>query len=306
MFVHDLQSYNIDYTLSNVTQSATYDSQAWAVNGYDWAQPLGQVTARLHLASDLENLMVPRATRCTTGPEGTTAQACTVESSTTPAGETVIAVTATRPLDPGESLNSALQFEPDTFAATRLRSDHTVTYALYLLVFFAITAVVIITYLIRRRGNTHLEYATEVLIDAPLGWVTDLFKDPANAVHWQPGLSHRRPLDGAPGQVGSRSVLVYMHNENSIEVTETIVSNNLPSEFTVTYDSPGIHNLVKSFFVEIDKTHTKWITIDQYELSGFQRLAASFRPDIFRRESRKYLQNFKNFAEKGHNPRKNS
>jgi hypothetical protein len=306
-YVHDLQSYNIDYTVDNVTtHTASFDAQTWAVNGYSWGVEIGQATARVHLTSDLDGTVESRATRCTTGPQNTTARSCTVQSSTAESGESILSFTATRALQAGESLGYSLRFVPNTFAIYRHSATTGVSHTLYIAVLYIVPLLILLYFLVHRLQLTRLEYTTEITIDAPLRWVSELYEDPKNAPHWHPNLAVHKLISGTSGQPGAKSALTYSHHKHSIEVTETILARNFPTEFTALYETRGIKNLVKNFFVEVDKDHTKWVSVDNFEFSGSQRLAAAFRPRIFRRESRKYLENFKVFAEKGQNAPKAS
>ncbi|HVQ44860.1 MAG TPA: DUF2207 domain-containing protein [Candidatus Saccharimonadia bacterium] len=117
-YVHGLQSYNLDYALDNVTTGVTgYDGFFWDANGDAWQQEFGQVTANVHLTSDIAAAIQPAAARCFTGPPGSTATACTTVAAAGPDGETITTYTATRALGAGETLTLEQRFAPGTFAA---------------------------------------------------------------------------------------------------------------------------------------------------------------------------------------------
>ena len=123
-YVHGLQSYNLAYTMDNVTSlDGSTSAFDWNTNGTQWQQPFGQVTARVHLTSDLAPTLIASSTHCYTGPQGSTAEACTITSTAAADGSTVTSFTATRPLEPGETLTSNLHFNPDTFAPYKISSS---------------------------------------------------------------------------------------------------------------------------------------------------------------------------------------
>lgn len=129
-YVHGLQTYNIAYSMDNVTTGgAGYNGFFWDVNGDQWQQVFGQVTARLHLASDLTAAVQPDSVRCFTGPRGSTAQACTV----TPGDGGLTTFTATRPLTAAETLTIETRFAEGTFAAYHLPTSELVGRIAYVL-----------------------------------------------------------------------------------------------------------------------------------------------------------------------------
>ncbi len=120
-YVHGRQVYNIDYTQDNVTvNNSGYDGHFWDVNGDQWQQQFGQVTARVHLTNDLAAAGQPDGSRCFTGQPGSTTQACTAAIEPETGGSALATFTATRPLETGETLTYELRFAPGTFAAYHL------------------------------------------------------------------------------------------------------------------------------------------------------------------------------------------
>ncbi|WP_312677968.1 DUF2207 domain-containing protein, partial [Microbacterium sp.] len=110
------QTFVITYTLENVTWD--FDDTGlefqWDVNGVDWAQPFGSVTARLHLAPGLAAQLTGNMA-CYQGVQGSR-DACGEITQTQDAdGDTVITAEATG-IQPYETLTMAVGFVPETFA----------------------------------------------------------------------------------------------------------------------------------------------------------------------------------------------
>ncbi len=108
VYVHGEQTYVITYTSHYVTKHfGDVDEFYWDVNGTDWAQPFGEVTATVVLDPDLMAAHTGDVAAYQ-GREGDSTPA-TVES--TGSGFTFSAEN----LEPGETLTFAIGFEPNTF-----------------------------------------------------------------------------------------------------------------------------------------------------------------------------------------------
>jgi uncharacterized membrane protein YgcG len=111
-YVHGSQTYVFTYTLENVTrffEDTGVDEFYWNVNGLEWAQPFGRVTATLHLDEQLAAALTG-ATACYRGYEGS-ADTCAI--TTTDAATEVFAETAD--LLPYQNMTIAVAFEQGTF-----------------------------------------------------------------------------------------------------------------------------------------------------------------------------------------------
>ncbi len=115
-YVHGLQEYDITYHMQNVTQKfKDHDELFWDVNGDQWQQPFGQVSARIHVPADLAgNLQTDK--RCYTGTNGSTISDCTIIAAKGDGGA-LITITTTHSLAATETLTYVLGFTPDTFVA---------------------------------------------------------------------------------------------------------------------------------------------------------------------------------------------
>ena len=78
---------------------------------------------------------------------------------------------------------------------------------------------------------------------------------------------------------------------------EEIITNNLPEEKKVTYTSDGVYNIVTNRIVKISDNKTKFINEQEFQLKGFMKVMGFFMPNVFKQQSRIYLENFKEFVE---------
>lgn len=143
-----------------------------------------------------------------------------------------------------------------------------------------------------------MKYSTEIDVNLPVARVIELFDDPENLKHWQPGLKSFEHLSGTPGQPGAKSKLLFQMGNREIEMIETVTVRNLPQEFSGTYEADGVFNIVKNYFVPIDENRTKYISEQEFQFKGFMKIMGWLMPGMFKKQSQVFLENFKNFAEK--------
>jgi uncharacterized membrane protein YgcG len=115
-FVQGTQTYVLTYTMRDVTQTAAESNKQeffWNINGTQWQQSFGLVTASVQLDPSIAEHFDGQAV-CFTGQFGSKGKDCTLDQDGT-THSTVFR--STRPLYPGENMSVALGFEPQTFAA---------------------------------------------------------------------------------------------------------------------------------------------------------------------------------------------
>jgi uncharacterized membrane protein YgcG len=114
-YVEGTQTFVITYEQQNVTGSfsdTASDEFYWDVNGTEWNQPFGVVTARVHVAKDLVGALTGNVS-CYRGFFGSDTQ-CDSSSVTADAGEFVFTQTD---LAPRENMTFAIGFAEGTFVA---------------------------------------------------------------------------------------------------------------------------------------------------------------------------------------------
>jgi len=145
-----------------------------------------------------------------------------------------------------------------------------------------------------------MKYSTEIIIDLPREEVIRKLDNVDNMKHWQRGLVNYKVLQGVPGEEGTTMELEYQMGKRNVVLTETITKNVFPEEFHANYDTKGVHNVQKNFFYEIDGNKTKWVSESEVELEGFvMKMMGFLMPGAFKKQSMKYLKDFKDFAENG-------
>ena len=150
-----------------------------------------------------------------------------------------------------------------------------------------------------------MEYSKEIIINLPRNEVINKMENPDNFKHWQDGFISHKHISGQAGSEGARSKLAYKMGKREIEMTETILKNNLPDELHTTYEAKGVFNIQKNYFEEVDENTTKWISYNEFQFSGFMKLIGFLMPGAFEKQSAKYMKDFKAFAEEGKSIRDN-
>lgn len=150
-----------------------------------------------------------------------------------------------------------------------------------------------------------MKFTCEIEINKPINTVVEIFDDPENMDKWMEGLLSFEHLSGTPGQPGAKSKLKFKMGKREIDMVETITVRNLPDEFTGTYEANGVFNISKNKFVPIGPDKTKYINEQEFQFKGFMRLIGLLMPGAFKKQSMKYLVDFKNFVENGQTVKKN-
>lgn len=145
-----------------------------------------------------------------------------------------------------------------------------------------------------------MKYTNEITIDLPRAEVVNLFDDPNYLQHWQPGFQELLPIEGKPGDVGSKSKLSYINGTRYVELIETILKRDLPRSFSATYETRGVYNRIDNEFHDSDGK-TRWVAHNEFKFSGIMKLFAWAMTGTFKRHSMIYMENFKIFAEERSN-----
>ncbi|NMP16735.1 MULTISPECIES: SRPBCC family protein [unclassified Thalassotalea] len=142
-----------------------------------------------------------------------------------------------------------------------------------------------------------MKYTVEIDIAVPIEKVIDLFDSSENMRHWQPDLLSFETISGKPGQVGSEARLVYQMGNREVVMTEVITRKDLPQIFAGVYETDNVWNLVENSFIDLGNGNTRWVCTNEFKCSGFVRLMALLMPGMFKKQSVKYQEQFKSFAE---------
>ncbi|AXT20620.1 SRPBCC family protein [Flavobacteriaceae bacterium AU392] len=145
-----------------------------------------------------------------------------------------------------------------------------------------------------------MKYTIETIIKLPRDEVIKKMDNTDNMKHWQKGLISAEHISGTPGEVGAKMRLNFKFGKREMELIETIAKRNFPKEFHATYDTKGMHNIQQNFFEQTPQGHTKWVSECEFLPTSFTlRMMTLLMPGTFKKQSKKYMADFKNFAENG-------
>lgn len=145
-----------------------------------------------------------------------------------------------------------------------------------------------------------MKYTLEIIVNLPLKEFIKKFDNPENMKHWQRGLVSVEHISGNPGMVGAKMKLNYAFGKRKMELIETVTHRNLPHEFHGTYSTTGIDNIQENYFEQTADETTKWVSKSEFlPLNFSMRAMLWLMPKAFKKQTLKYMMDFKNFAEKG-------
>ena len=142
-----------------------------------------------------------------------------------------------------------------------------------------------------------MKYQEQIIIDLPREEVIAKFSNAENLKHWQKGFIFMKPIRGVLGEKGSQNLLKFKINGREIVMTETILKNTLPEEFSASYEAKGVYNVQQNKFTALAEDQTRWDVTSEFKFSGFMKIIGKLMPGAFKKQSLKYLQDFKAFAE---------
>ena len=144
-----------------------------------------------------------------------------------------------------------------------------------------------------------MKYTSEITVNLPREKFIEKLDDPENMKHWQKGLISYELLSEDPTKEGSQMRLNYKMGKRDLEMVETIISRNLPDSMHTTYETNGVTNIQKNKFLQ-EEGKTRWVSENEFQFSGLgMKLMGFLMPGMFKKQSMKYLQDFKAFAEEG-------
>lgn len=140
-----------------------------------------------------------------------------------------------------------------------------------------------------------LTYRLEIVIHKPLDEVIRVFANRETIALWQPGLLSSEKLENQPYPTYK---LLFQFGRRKMEMTETILRNELPAHFDGTYKMKGVLNTIRNSFEKDTPTSTRWISDVEFRFTGLMKIIAYFMKDDFKKQSEIIMSNFKKYVEK--------
>lgn len=142
-----------------------------------------------------------------------------------------------------------------------------------------------------------MKYTSEVVIKKPKDQVVNLFNNKKKYYDWMDGLENYEVVEGDFGEEGAKAELEFKLKGRDFKMTEIVIKNNLPEEYTVEYTSSGVVNIVTNIFEETEEQETRYRSENELHFSGIMKLFGFLMPGSFKKTSQKYLDDFKKMVE---------
>lgn len=145
-----------------------------------------------------------------------------------------------------------------------------------------------------------LSYTSEIIINKPVATCFSAIVNLDSMKHWQDGLISIEHISGRPREIGSVMILNYLFGKRKMKLTESVTHRENNSSIHFNFDTKIMHNIQRNSFEAIDKTTTKWTSENEFFPRSFSaRIMLFLMPKAFKKQTRKYLTNFKNYVENG-------
>ena len=147
-----------------------------------------------------------------------------------------------------------------------------------------------------------MKYTNEIVINKPIELAIGFFDDAEDMYEWVESLVGHEVYSREVEQDNAKRTLSFDRGKNIFKMTETVLECNLPGMFAGKHESSFSNNIVRNQFVSLPDGKTKMISETTVQANKFMvRLMSWIMPGSFKKQSLKYLQSFKEFAERQEN-----
>lgn len=145
-----------------------------------------------------------------------------------------------------------------------------------------------------------MKFTCSVIINKPKKMVADFFANPEFLGEYQEGFLKKELISGEIGKEKTISKIYYKMGRGKMELTETILKNDLPNVFSAFYFHKHTENIMTSTFTDLSESKTRYdAEINYTAFKGFAvKVMKTFFPNMFKKQVEKWLINFKIFVEK--------
>jgi len=146
-----------------------------------------------------------------------------------------------------------------------------------------------------------MKFTCTVEIAESIDKVVALWSDEKNLKHWQDGYLGMEHLSGELNKAGSTYKLKYAMRGKPFDLLETVLVYNLPKEYTATYEHIHINNTMRNSFKDLGNDKTLYVSEVEYtEFKSFMlKVMKTLMPGMFKKQVQKWMNQFKDFVEKG-------
>ena len=143
-----------------------------------------------------------------------------------------------------------------------------------------------------------MKYTVEREINLARDKVVELLTTPENRRHWQTGFQSHQVIEGEKGEEGTKSLLKFRFGQQIHQLLETLHHVDLPDTYVVSYVSSNSANLSRNTFYALGTNRTRWVVDLELKLSGMFNITAMLKPQMFKDQTDRLMNDFVNYAEK--------
>ena len=145
-----------------------------------------------------------------------------------------------------------------------------------------------------------MKYTCSVKVPLNRTDCVNLWMDESQFAEWQDGFQSKTWIEGKPNEIGSKSDIVLAQGKRRMELRETILDNNLPEHIEGRYDHIHMTNTQKITFEAMSSDSTLLTSDVEYTAfhSFMPKLMAKLFPGMFKKQSQKWLDQFRELAER--------
>ena len=143
-----------------------------------------------------------------------------------------------------------------------------------------------------------MKFSGSIDIDRPIELVVKFFADPTLLKEYQEGFLRKDLVKGTAGEKGAVSKMYYVQGKGEMELTETVLANNLPDSFEAFYHHKHMDNTLKFTFTALGDGRTRYAYQGEYvRMNMMPKIISVLFPNMFRKPALRWMQNFKTFVE---------
>lgn len=142
-----------------------------------------------------------------------------------------------------------------------------------------------------------MKFTCSIDINLPINKVAFLFEDEDSAKHWQDNFESITLISGEKRIPGSKYRMLY-GGKRPFELIETLQIYEMPYRFKGLYEHEKMTNTMDNHFEVLSENTTRWTADIEYTiLKGPIKLFAWLMPGMFKKQTQKWLDQFKQYAE---------
>lgn len=141
-----------------------------------------------------------------------------------------------------------------------------------------------------------MKYSTSVTINKDINTVVSAMKDKDAAMNWIEGLQSFELIEGEEGERNSKYKMIFQNGTKTSEMIETITAVDFPRSITTVYELGTVWNECVNNFKQ-DEQVTTYTMETTFKFKGLFRLFAWALKPIFKKETLKGMQHFKDYVE---------